>query len=82
LRREPDIKVASIILAAAHREGRLKDLIERLLYPSGREHPILPPDASPELKGLIDYLQEVDACPTIRPKPLTDSVKLCAIGRV
>lgn len=82
LRRKPDIKVASIILAAAHRDGRLADLIERLLYPNGPERPILPPDASPELEGLIAYLQTVDACPTIRPKPMTDYVKLCVSGTV
>lgn len=82
LRRKPDIKVASIILATAHREGRLEDLIERLLYPNGREAPVLSLDASPELNALIDYLQTVDACPTIRPKPMTDYVKLCASGDV
>ena len=82
LRQEPDIKVASIILAAAHREGRLDDLIKRLIYPAGGESPIPPKDASPELRELIEYLKAVEACPLIRPRPMKDHVKLCATGDV
>lgn len=82
LRRKPDIKLASIILAAAHRDGRLNDLIERLLYPGGRERPILSPDASPELRALIAYLEKVTACSEIQPVPKGDHIKLCRIGDV
>lgn len=82
LRHKPDIKLASIILAAAHREGRLDDLVERLLYPNGRERPALPDDASFNQKNFIAYLQKVEACSVVRPVSKGDYMKLCAYGDV
>ena len=82
LRQRPDIKVASILLAAAHREGRMADVIDRVLYSSGGpRRPAGSIAASAEL-ALVAYLRNVEACPLIRPVPKGDHIKLCAEGDV
>lgn len=79
LRQAPDIKVASILLAAAHREGRLSELIERILYPNGRGHPLDPGKTAGE-RALVAYLGKVAGCADIRPAPQGDYIKLCRSG--
>ncbi len=81
LRREPDIKVASILLATAHREGRLRELIERILYPSGGHDP-MDPGRTAEERALVAYLRKVDRCADIRPVPRGDYIQLCRSGDV
>jgi hypothetical protein len=81
LRRKPDIKVTSILLAAAHREGRMKDLIDRILYPNGRDAPFNS-GASEGERALVAYLREVASCEDIKPVPMEDHVKLCRRGKV
>jgi len=81
LRREPDIKTASILLAAAQREGRLRALIERILYPNGRERPLDPGKTAGE-RALVAYLRKVEGCGDIRPVPQGDHIKLCRGGDV
>lgn len=76
LRHDPDEKVASILLAAADREGRLKELIDRILYPAG--HGVaLDPGGTDGERALIVYLRKVAACPAIRPAARRDYIKLC-----
>ena len=76
LRRSPDEKVASILLAAADREGRLKELIDRILYPAG--HGVaLDPGRTDGERALVVYLRKVEACPAIRPAARRDYIKLC-----
>lgn len=82
LREDPDIAVASIYFAAAHREGRLQDLAERLLYPNGTEKRANPANATPEQLRFITYVQAVRACRFISLRPQRDRVKLCAYGDV
>ena len=81
LRREPDIKVASILLATAHREGRLRELIERILYPSGGHDP-MDPGRTAEERALVAYLRKVDRCADIRPVPRGDYIQLCRSGDI
>ena len=81
LRRKPDLKIASILLAAAHREGRMKDLIERILYPNGRDSPFNPGSTDAE-RALIAYIRKVEVCRAIQPVPKGDYVKLCSDGEI
>ena len=81
LRQEPDIKVVSILLAAAHREGRSHELIGRILYPNGRNRALDPGKTEGE-RALIVYLRKVEACSDIRPLPQGDHIKLCPGGDV
>ncbi len=81
LRQSPDLKVASILLGAAHREGRREDLIERILFPSGHDAQFNPGKSGGE-RALIDYLRKVQACRVLRPVPKGDHVKLCLYGDV
>jgi hypothetical protein len=81
LRQHPDIKAASILLAAAYREGRMADVIDRILYSSGPGRPAGSSGANEEL-ALAIYLKTVKACPVIRPVPKSDHIKLCAKGDV
>lgn len=76
-RQDPDIKAMSIILAAAHREGRTKELVERMLYPNGKDRPTSPEDASGELREFLEYLEKVQACFEIEPKSMGDFIELC-----
>ncbi|MEO0698604.1 MAG: hypothetical protein AAFY81_02675 [Pseudomonadota bacterium] len=77
LRIEPQIKPASILLAAAHRDGRFDELIEALIHPNGRDKPAYPANSSDKLKEFIGYLEALKVCDRIDPRPMGDHVKLC-----
>lgn len=71
LRGKPDTKVISILLAAAFREGRAKDVIDRML--SGAATARNPA----EQRELIKFLRAVGTCPAIQPIVKDDYVHLC-----
>ncbi|BBE34991.1 ankyrin repeat domain-containing protein [Sphingosinicella microcystinivorans] len=71
LRVMPNIHIASVLLAAAHREGRLIELMDRLM-----------PSKGEQWEELRQYFQKVRACKTIRPVARVDHIKLCAYGDV
>jgi len=81
LRRSPDLKVASILFAAAHRAGRLEDLTNRILYPNGKDKPLSLGDTADE-RAFVSYVRAVQACPRLRPLPRVDDIKLCATGAI
>jgi hypothetical protein len=81
LRQQPDIKIASILIAAAHREGRASDLIDRILFPNGTDAPFNA-GATREERALLAYIQAVKACGKLQPVVRQDDVKLCRTGNI
>lgn len=77
LHETPNLNAASILLAAAGREGRMDDVLRRMLENVGRISAPTPSQA--ELKR---YLEAVRDCPKRRETVKEDHVRLCASGTV
>jgi hypothetical protein len=79
--RSPNIHVVSILLAAAHREDRFGDLLDRIAE-GFTQNVTAKTDISADRRAMMTYIQQVKNCPLIRPAAKRDYVKLCAVGGV
>lgn len=81
LREQPNLNIVSVLLAAAHREGRLRELIDYMMLSDSDGFSFSSYDRE-QRKALLWYLEQVKNCKDIRPVPEIDHVKLCTGGNV
>ena len=75
-----DTDAISILLATAHRDGRLYEVLARLQ--EGLRLPQASREDSADRREMEAFVAALAACPTIRPRAETYRVKLCATGVV
>ncbi len=77
IQRDPDVDVISILLAAAHREGRLQELAARLVEGLELERKTDTPERAAARRDASAYVRSVLVCPSIRPRSAVDHMELC-----
>jgi len=78
--RRSDPRALSVLLAAAHREGRLKEVATRI--ERGMSNLAASGGSSDAQRRTLDFVRAALACPTIRPVAMEDRIKLCSTGEV